>query len=103
MPGLMHLQRIEETFQYDHVGASGLDRAIEVEQHLRFPETGRKTVFGFFPVDRASRISHQPALLVANRDHATAGQEARALIHPYSKPLRRGRGDAALCEIPMPG
>ena len=103
MPGLMNLQRIEKAFHYDHVVAVGLDRPIEVEQHLRFPETGRKTVLGFLPVERAPRIGNQPALLVANRDHATAGQEARALIHPHSKPLRRGGGDSALREIRMPG
>src|SRR5258706_2213865 len=102
MPGLMDLERIEKSFHYDHVGAARLDRPIEVEQHLRFPETGRKTVLGFLPVDAAPRIGNQPALLVANRDHAAARQEASALIHPHAKPLRRGRGDSALCEIPMP-
>ena len=103
MPGLMNLQRIEKAFHYDHVVAVGLDRPIEVEQHLRFPETGRKTVLGFLFVDRAPGIGNQPALLVANRDHATAGQEARALIHPHSKAPRRGGGDSALREIGMPG
>src|SRR5713226_1315955 len=103
MAGLMHLQRIEKSFHYDHLVAARLDRPIEVEQHLRFSETGGKTVLGFWPVDRAPRIGNQPALLVANRDHATAGQEARAKIHPHAKPLCRGRRDAALREIRMPG
>ena len=49
---MVNLQRIEKTFHYDHLVAAGLGGAIEIEQHLRFPESGRKTIFGFFPVDR---------------------------------------------------
>src|SRR6516162_4119816 len=99
MPGLMNFQRIEKTFHDDHVAAAGLHSPIEVEQHLRFSETGRKTVLGFFAVDRTSHIGHQLALLIANRDHATAGEETMAVIHPYSKQTRRGWGDSALRQV----
>src|SRR5260370_16384863 len=93
MPGLMHLQRIEETFHDNHLVAARLHRAIEIKQYLRLPETGGETVLGVFPVDRASRTGNQPALPVANRDHATAGQEAPASLHPPPQPLSRGPHD----------
>ena len=99
----MNLQRIEKSFHDDDVAAAGRHRAIEIEQHLRFPEAGRKTVLGFFAVDRASDIGNQLALLVANRDHATTGKKAIAVIHPYAKQPRRSRGDSALRQIGMPG
>src|SRR5260370_9227072 len=84
MPGLMHLQRIEETFHDNHLVAARLHRAIEIKQYLRLPETGGETGLGFSPVDPASPIGNQPALLVANRDHATAGEQASASKHPHS-------------------
>src|SRR6516225_2270366 len=36
-------------------------------------------------------------------DHATAGEETMAVIHPYSKQTRRGWGDSALRQVRMPG
>src|ERR1035438_6632640 len=103
MSRLMNLHRIEEAFHHDHVADAGMHRAIQIEQHLSFPEAGRKTVLGFFPVDRASGIGNQLPLLIANRDQATAGKETVATIHPHSKQARRGREDPALCQIRMPG
>src|SRR5437764_1247182 len=95
MAGLVNLQGIEKPFHYDDVARASCYRAVEVEQHLRFSEASRKTVLGFFPVDRAPGIGNQPAFLIANRNHATSGKKARTAIHPDSKHTRRGRRDAA--------
>src|SRR5260370_29830348 len=99
MPGLMHLQRIEETFHDNHLVAARLHRAIEIKQYLRLPETGGEKVLWVFPIDRRSRICNQPALLVPDWGHATARQPAHASIHPHSKALRRGRRGATLREV----
>src|SRR5260370_26306998 len=65
MAGLMHLQRIEKSFHYDHLVAARLDRPIEVEQHLRFSETGGETVLWFRPGCPAPPLGNPPAPGVA--------------------------------------
>lgn len=80
-----------------------MPRPIQIEQQVRFPEAGGETVFGRLAVDRASRIGDQAAVLVANRDHTTAGKEAVAAIHPYSKQPCGGWEDATLLQIRMAG
>src|SRR5947207_11581054 len=103
MPGLLDFQGVEKAFHYNHVARTRVPRPIQVEQQVRFPEGGGKAVFGRLAVDRASGIGDQPSVLVANWDQTTAGKEAVAAIHPYSKQPCGGWEDATLFQIRMAG
>src|SRR5215831_3993122 len=85
----MHFQAVEESFHYDRhtpLPRGGLDRAMEIKDHLRFGESRRKQIARRPAIHRAARIPHQLAAFIMNRKNHASHQESPSAIVADSEP-----------------
>src|SRR5690349_10082787 len=98
----MYSQAIEESLHYNRAAGRVPHGTMEIKDHLRLAEAGRKQVPRLGPIDAATCIGDQLALAIVDRKHDPLPQESRTGIVADSKPSRRGWLDRALVQIRMP-
>jgi hypothetical protein len=76
--------------------------AMEIEDHLRFAESGREQVPRLGTVDTAIGISDQPALAIVDRKCDSTPQKAGTSIIADSKLGRRGQVNSPVVQVRMP-
>ena len=64
----MDRDRIEKSFDDDDLSLLRGDRSMEIEEDERFPEAGRKSIFGISPVDGSASVRDQLPGDVVNGD-----------------------------------
>ena len=53
---------------------------MEIEDYLRFPESGREQVPGFGTINTSTRIGNEAALVIADRKYDSTPQETGTSI-----------------------
>jgi hypothetical protein len=64
--GLMHRQRVKEAFDDDDRACGRLQRPVEIEEHERLAETGRKSILRSLTIDGAACIGDELAAFVVD-------------------------------------
>lgn len=88
-------ERIKEAFDDDYRAGASLQHSMEIEEHERFAEAGRKAILRFLVADGAPRVRDQRAVLVVDGNHDSTAQKAAAPIEAHLKCTDRLRGQAA--------
>src|SRR5437867_12338555 len=97
----MHSDRVEETLDH-HYSIAGASRGtMIIEQHCRFAESGRESIARILTGNRSATIGHQTALVVMDRNHHPAAQDAGTAIVANAEvggglPAQAATGDVAM-------
>ena len=82
---LMHGECVEEAFHDDDGATSSRERAMQIEEHERLAEAGRKPILRLLPVDGAAGVGNQLAGRVVNRNDDPSPKQTLACVQAESK------------------
>ena len=91
IPSLMDGERVKEPFDDDHRAGAGVHHPVEVEEHERLAEAGRKAILRFLTIEGASGVGDELTALIVDGNHDTTAQKAAATIEAHAKRADRLR------------
>jgi len=90
MPASWSFESVEEAFDENEGSVALLEGSMEIEQQVRFTETGREAIFGLRLGDCATRVGDEFAMFVVDWNHNSSTKEtvpvvvANAEVRPFA-------------------